>query len=205
MKLNTNAWNRLRYTAYVPVYDVVARRLAVGRRRSMELLAVHPGEHVLIDGCGTGLDLELLAPGVRTAAIDITPAMVDRTRERGRRLGIEVDARVMDAARLDFADESFDAVTLHLVLAVVPDPVNTAREAARVVRRGGRIAIFDKFLPDAGAPSLLRRAANGVTRVFATEINRTLGPMLEGLPLRIVHEEPSVFGGMFRVAICERT
>ncbi len=202
--IDTNRWNRIRYTLYAPFYDVVVGRMARGRRRALHLLDVQPGERVLIAGCGTGLDLELLPRGARITAIDLTPAMVEKTRARAAALGMDVDARVMDAARLDFDDAAFDCVVLHLILAVVPDPFTTAREAARVLRVGGRASVFDKFLPDDRAPSLPRRIANGVTRFFATEINRRIGEILGGTGLEIVRDELSIFGGMFRVLLLHR-
>lgn len=201
MRINTNRWNRVRYTLYAPFYDLVVRRLGRGRRRAIELLNVRPGERVLIDGCGTGLDLELLPRDCLVTAVDLTPAMVEITRARALSLGMQVDARVMDAARLDFADGTFDCVLLHLILAVVPDPHSTAREAARVLRPGGRASIFDKFA--AGRPTLARRALNVVTNVVATDITRSLPDVLAGSGLEVVREEPSVFGGVFRVAIAE--
>lgn len=201
MAINTNRWNRLRYTLYAPFYDLIARRLNRGRRRAIELLDVRNGERVLIVGCGTGLDLELLPRGARITAIDLTPAMVEKTRARAESLGMNVGARVMDAAKLDFDDAAFDVVILHLILAVVPDPYSTAREAARVLRPGGRVSIFDKFLPDAAEASLARRVVNVLTNVFATEINRRLGEILDGTGLRVMTNEPSVFGGAFRVVI----
>ena len=76
--VNTNRWNRVRYTLYAPFYDLIVRRIGRGRRRAIELLNVQPGERVLIDGCGTGLDLELLPRGCHITAIDITPAMVEK-------------------------------------------------------------------------------------------------------------------------------
>ena len=202
MRINTNRWNRARYTLYAPFYDLAARRLGRGRRRAVELLAVRPGERVLVDGCGTGLDLELLPRDCLVTAVDLTPAMVEKTRERAASLGMRVDARVMDAARLDLADESFDCVLLHLILAVVPDPRGTAREAARVLRSGGRASIFDKFAMR--RPSLLRRTLNVATNVLATDITRSLPDILAESGLHLVHEEPSVFGGLFRVAVAER-
>lgn len=204
MRVNTNGWNRLRYTIYTPFYDVVARRLTSGRRRALELLNVQPGERVLIDGCGTGLDLELLPREARISAIDLTPSMVAKTSERAASLSMSVDARAMDAARLEFPDATFDVVLLHLVLAVVPDPESMAREAARVLRPGGRVSIFDKFLPDEGRASLLRRGVNLAANVVATNINRRLGPILAEAGLTLTREEPSVFGGTFRVAIAEK-
>ena len=199
MAINTNRWNRLRYTAYAPFYDLVVRRLARGRRRSIELAAVQRGERVLIVGCGTGLDLELLPRDAAVTAIDLTPAMVEKTSARAAALGMTVDARVMDAARLDFDDASFDAVLLHLVLAVVPDPYATAREAARVLRPGGRAAIFDKFAT--GRPGPFRRMVNVLTNLVATDVTRRLDDLLRGTRLVIRRDEPSIFGGVFRVAI----
>ena len=197
MGVNTNRWNRIRYSLYAPFYDVFVRRLARGRRRAIELLDVQPGERVLIVGCGTGLDLELLPKGCAITAIDLTPAMVEKTRARASALGLTIDARAMDAAKLDFADASFDCVLLHLILAVVPDPHATAREASRVLRRGGRVSIFDKF---ADRASIARRALNVVTNLVATDITRSLGDILGATPLRVVREERSAFG-LFRVAI----
>lgn len=204
MRVNTNRWNRLRYTLYAPFYDLVVRRIGAGRRRAVELLAVRDGERVLISGCGTGLDLELLPRGARVTAVDITPAMVEKTRARAAALGMEIDARVMDAASLDLPDGSFDCVLLHLILAVVPDGQGTAREAARVLREGGRASIYDKFLPDPAKPSLVRRIANAVTNVVATDITRRLSDVLAGSGLEVVRDEPSLFGGVFRVVIVRK-
>jgi phosphatidylethanolamine/phosphatidyl-N-methylethanolamine N-methyltransferase len=201
MRVNTNRWNRVRYTLYAPFYDLFVRRINRGRRRAHELLAVQPGERVLIVGCGTGLDLELLPRDCAITAVDLTPAMVEKTRARAGALALSVDARVMDASALSFPDASFDCVLLHLILAVVPDPHTTAREAARVLRIGGRASIFDKFLAADRSPSLARRAVNVVTNVVATDINRRLGDVLEGSGLEVVREEGSVFGGVFRVCI----
>lgn len=198
LPVNTNRWNRLRYSLYAPVYDVAVRRLARGRKRAIELLGVQPGERVLIDGCGTGLDLELLPRDCHITAIDLTPAMVEKTRARAASLGMTVDARVMDAAKLDFADESFDCVILHLILAVVPDPDATAAEGARVLRRGGRFSIFDKFADHA---SIARRALNVVTNFVATDITRRVQDILARTDLRVTREEPSAFGGLFRVIV----
>jgi phosphatidylethanolamine/phosphatidyl-N-methylethanolamine N-methyltransferase len=201
--VNTNAWNRIRYTLLAPVYDAVAGFRAQ-RRRSLQLLDVRPGERVLIVGCGTGLDLEWIPRGAEIVAGDLTPAMVERTRARAARLGIPVDARVMDAHALDLPDASFDAVVLHLILAVVPEPVAAIREAERVLRPGGRAAVFDKWVPDDRAPSAGRRLLNLAANLAATDVTRRLGDLVARTGLRVEHREPAGAGGFFSIALLRK-
>jgi phosphatidylethanolamine/phosphatidyl-N-methylethanolamine N-methyltransferase len=132
--------------------------------------------------------------------VDLTPAMLDRLRRRARRLGLEVEAQVMDARRLQFDANSVDAVVLHLVLAVMPQPEQGLREAERVLKPGGRIAVFDKFLRDDQQASLVRRLLNLVMKLLFTDMNRKLGPLVSSTRLEVEHDEPIAFGGFFRIA-----
>lgn len=203
MPVNTNAWNRVRYTLIAPVYDLFAG-FGRERRRSIALLALKPGERVLVVGAGTGGDLPYLPEGVRVVAGDLTPAMVERLRGRARALGREVEARVMDAHALDLPGASFDAVVLHLILAVVPDPVAALREAERVLRPGGRAVVFDKWVPDDGRPSLARRLANLAANAVATSITRRLGDLVARTGLRVEHRESAGPGGFFSITVLRK-
>jgi phosphatidylethanolamine/phosphatidyl-N-methylethanolamine N-methyltransferase len=199
-------WNRLRYTLWAPWYDtlVAAAGFADARRRSIQRLALQPGDRVLIVGAGTGLDLDYLPSNVTIVAVDLTPAMLDRLRRRARRLGLEVEAQVMDARRLQFEANSVDAVVLHLVLAVMPQPEQGLREAERVLKPGGRIAVFDKFLRDDQRASLVRRLLNLVMKLLFTDMNRRLGPLVSSTRLEVEHDEPIAFGGFFRIATLKK-
>lgn len=200
------AWNRLRYGLYAPIYDFHMRRFMPDKRaRSIGLLGLQKGHRVLITGAGTGLDLDHIPPGVGIAATDITPGMVRRMRARADALGIvDADIRVMDGQALEFEDGSFDAVVLHLILAVIPDPIRCINEAARVLRPGGRAVVLDKFLADGARPNLLRRAANLMTSIIATDINRSLGDIVAASPFEIVHREDAGLGGLFQIALLSR-
>jgi phosphatidylethanolamine/phosphatidyl-N-methylethanolamine N-methyltransferase len=194
-------WDRLRYTAWAPAYDMAARAAGfeAARRLSIERLQLGPNDRVLIVGAGTGLDLEFLPPNTTVTAIDVTPAMLKQLERRAADSGRPVTAHIMDARQLTFADASFDAVILHLILAVMPQPERGLREAVRVLKPGGRIAVFDKFLGDDERPSLKRRVLNAVAKPLFSDLNRRLGPLIEGAPLAIEQDQPVALGGTYRV------
>ena len=196
-------WHRLRYDIWSGGYDwfVGIDAVSAARRRSLELLALQPGEDVLIDGCGTGLDLPFVPAGVKVTAFDLSPKMVERARRRAADLGLEARVEVADAMRLPYPDASFDAVMLHLILAIVADPHVALQEVARVLRPGGRVAVFDKFVPgEACRPGLVRRALNVPSRLLFTDLTRCLEPLVADSPFVLVYQEPSLFAGQFRIA-----
>jgi ubiquinone/menaquinone biosynthesis C-methylase UbiE len=195
-------WNRLRYSVWAPVYDAIVRAAGfdAARRMSIERLRLAPGDRVLVVGAGTGLDLDFLPSKVDVTAIDVTPAMLKHLERRAAGAGRSVTARIMDARTLAFPDSSFDAVVMHLILAVMPEPERGVREAVRILKPGGRIAVFDKFLLDAERPSLKRRLLNAIAKPLFSDLNRRLGPLINGTGLVIEHDEAVAFGGTYRAA-----
>jgi ubiquinone/menaquinone biosynthesis C-methylase UbiE len=194
-------WNRIRYTLWAPFYDpfVAAVGFDALRRQSIDHIRLRPGDRVLIAGAGTGQDLPHLPAGVEVTAIDVTPAMLARLKRRASDLGLTVDARVMDARRLEFEDARFDAIILHLILAVMPEPGRGLAEAIRVLKPGGRIAVFDKFLGDEQEPSIGRRLLNLMMKPLCTDMNRRFGPLVQPTGLIVERDEPAAFGGMYRL------
>ena len=134
-------------------------------------------------------------------ATDLTPAMLRQAMAHARP-GIEF--RVMDGMALDLPDGSFDAAILHMVLEVIPDPARCLAEAARVLRVGGRLAVFDKFLPEGERPGPLRRAGLALLDFVFTSTNRRMGEILDrsGAPFAVERDEPSV--GSYRHLILRR-
>jgi ubiquinone/menaquinone biosynthesis C-methylase UbiE len=199
-----NGWYRFCYTLWSPFYDLLVRGFAAWRRRSIALVDVQPGERVVIVGAGTGLDLESIGPGPAITAIDLTAAMLHRLRTRARRQGLAVDDRVMDAQAMTFAGASFDVAILHLILAVVPDPVRCIREVARVLQPGGRAVILDKFVSDDRRMPILLWLVNPLLKLLGTNATRRLGPILAGSGLRIVHQESAGLGGYFKIVLLRK-
>lgn len=183
--INTNTWNKIRYTIYQPIYDLAGRYFTHHRKQSIEELAPAPDDHILILGAGTGLDLEFLQGHKNITAIDITPAMIVQLKRRAEKLDIPVEALVMDGSNLDFDDQQFDAVILHLIIAVMPDPVGCLQEVERVLKPGGKLTIMDKFLHPGTKPSLFRRLLNPITNLLATNVDRDINPLIEQTSLII--------------------
>lgn len=99
----------------------------------VELLAPRPDERILDLGCGDGdLTAKLAALGCRVVGVDASPELVRAARERG------IDARLADAARLDFRAE-FDAVFSNAALHwMKDDPDGVVGAVWRALRPGGR-------------------------------------------------------------------
>ncbi|MEC9482408.1 MAG: class I SAM-dependent methyltransferase [Halomonas sp.] len=203
--LNTTAWNRLRYTLYAPVYDLVAdRAFRRARRQSLEAVDWHSGQCVLIVGAGTGLDLPYLPRDIELHGTDLSPAMIRRFRARADELGFDCQARVMDAERLAYPDGHFDVVIMHLILAVMPHPERGLAEAFRVLADDGQLCVMDKFQSDSAPSGWGRRTLNLATNAIATDITRQAGPLLKQAGFVVEQDAPVMMGSLFRALIARK-
>lgn len=191
----TNRDLRRAYTLWAKIYDPLTRFLRWSRRRSIALLDLRPWDSVLLVGCGTGADFEFLPASTQCLAVDLTPAMLRRAAAKigGRNIRLEE----MDAMALRLPDNTFDKTVLHLILAVVPDPIQALREAARVTKPGGHLVVLDKFWNHARRPPLVLRLANAFLGRYVTAVNRNFHAILAQTPLEVLQEVPMGFGGLY--------
>ncbi|MEV6687066.1 methyltransferase domain-containing protein [Streptomyces sp. NPDC051130] len=112
--------------------------------RAVTESGLRPGERVLDAGCGTGRALPALraavGPSGTVIGADLTPQMLAAAREAGR--GEAAALLLTDVARLPLRDGVLDAVFAAGLIAHLPDPESNLTELARVVRPGGRLALF---------------------------------------------------------------
>jgi len=191
------------YTLIAPVYDSVVRAaLARARAESLRDLPTSPPGRVLVNGIGTGLDLPHLPAAHEYVGLDLTAAMLRRAQaiDPHRRAALVQG----DAMRLPFRDESFDHAVLHLILAVVPQPITCLRETARVVRHGGTVLVLDKFLRP-GERAYLRRALSPLAAVVATRLDVVFEDLLTQVSdLMLKSDQPALLGSWFRRIRLER-
>ncbi len=104
---------------------------------------------ILALGCGTGIEVRalkrLIAAECVVVGIDHSSTLIDTARRLTAQEGLaeNVHYETGDAHQLEHGDGAFDLVTLHTLISHVDDPVQVLREARRVVRPGGTVAIFD--------------------------------------------------------------
>jgi len=197
---------RAAYSRFAPLYDFFVGGIGRARERSIAVLAPRDGERVLLVGVGTGLDLTHLPRHAAYEAVDITPAMLVRAERRAARLALPLVVHEASASALPFEDARFDAAILHLILAVVPDPLAALGEVQRVLKPGGRAVVWDKMRRPGRHPSLFRRALHGLTSRWLTGFMLDLnGAVAATGGLRVTHDEPSVFGGMWRIVLLEKS
>ncbi len=193
------------YTLLAPIYDrIVAAATQPMRERSLEQLSNVSDKKILICGVGTGLDIPYLPVGANYTGIDITPAMLKRARQRAAQQHVEIDLQKGNVMDLEFADEHFDVVLMHLILAVVATPEKALSEATRVLKPGGQIIVLDKFLrPGQRAP--MRRLLNFFIRHIATRTDVVFEDLLPHSPnIRVLEDKPAFPGGWFRHIVLQK-
>jgi ArsR family transcriptional regulator len=126
------------------------------------LEALPPRMGAFLDiGTGTGRLLELVAPQAEHAlGVDMSRDMLALARARlaERGLADRAAVRQADMYRLPFADASFDAVAMQMVLHYAEDPAAALAEAVRVLKPGGTLLVAD--LASHGRAALLEKQAH---------------------------------------------
>jgi SAM-dependent methyltransferase len=105
-----------------------------------------PGQTILELAAGTGetgfAAAARLGDTGRLISTDFSPQMLDAARRRAGELGLSnVEFRVMDAERMDLADDSVDGVLCRFGFMLMADPAAALSETRRVLRAGGRLSL----------------------------------------------------------------
>jgi phosphatidylethanolamine/phosphatidyl-N-methylethanolamine N-methyltransferase len=166
---------RKRYDRNAAVYDFMELAVESSRFKGWRRLlwSKVEGESILEVGVGTGKNFPYYPAGAEITAIDFSPKMLERARERAARQGVKVDLREMDVQALEFEDSTFDTVAATTVFCSVPDPVRGLREIERVCRPGGKVVLIEHVLSANVVLAALMNLANPLAlRMSGANINR---------------------------------
>jgi len=142
------------FTAIAQSYDLNNRVHSFGRDQAWRKFAVRqaaikPGDHILDVACGTGDLSQAFAAtaAAKVVGVDFTPRMLDFAREKQRGLSGDQSDKLSyytgDAQSLEFADATFDVVSIAFGIRNVTSPSTAIAEFFRVLKPGGRLVILE--------------------------------------------------------------
>ncbi|MBA4602742.1 arsenite methyltransferase [Thermoactinomyces mirandus] len=141
--------------------------LGLGCGNPQSIAELNPGEVVLDLGSGGGFDCLLAARQVtesgRVIGVDMTPEMISKSRSNASKVGVtNAEFRLGEIEHLPVADNSVDVIISNCVINLSPDKPQVFREACRVLKSGGRLAIMD-IVTTTELPEKIKKNLNAYT------------------------------------------
>lgn len=133
------------WSSFAPKYDSFMKRVGPAYERIVQLIEneLDPSDYVLEAACGTGLISMRIAPFVdRYFGCDISPEMIEIARSKALSAGIaNIEFSVQDAYKLNFEDDSFDAVILTNALHIMMEPEKVLASVSRTLKDEGLLIV----------------------------------------------------------------
>jgi SAM-dependent methyltransferase len=134
--------------------------ISLGCGDPVTLAALTPDQTVLDLGSGGGIDCFLAAkkvgPSGRVIGVDMTAAMIEKARANKEKIGAQnVEFRLGEIEHLPVPDEFVDVIISNCVINLSPDKPQVFREAYRVMKPGGKLAVSD-IVTDGPLPDVIK-------------------------------------------------
>jgi arsenite methyltransferase len=142
-------------------------------RELLSLCHIEGAQEVLDVGCGIGVGPAHIAKdyGCRVVGVDISEKMIEWSKQRARREGVQdrVELRTADVLDLPFAADRFDVVICESVLAFVEDKARAIGECIRVTKPGGYVGLNEAVWLEEPSPEKAAQAVELGTNILTVD------------------------------------
>ncbi len=196
------------YDAYAWFYDFAFGRIFhPGRHCATEIVNKNaaPNASVLELGVGTGLSLPLYRPDLQITGIDISEKMLKKAQERvaATKIKTNITLKIMDAANLEFPDNSFDFIVAMYVASVVPDINAFLKEIARVCKQSGEIVFVNHFASEKPALRFIEEKFARVNNLVGFKSDFSINAILDFDQINVLDSHKTNLFGYWKVLHCK--
>ena len=178
------------YNRIARLYDILDLPFERVRYKPVRQVLFNGLKGDLLDaGVGTGRNFPYYPESAKVTGIDLSPAMLDRARWRRDKLGTSVDLKEMNVTKMDFADDSFDAIVSTFLFCVLDAEHQqpALEELRRVCRPDGSIHILEYAISEKPLQRFIMKLwAPWVRYAYGAEFDRNTEQYLEAAGLELV-------------------
>jgi phosphatidylethanolamine/phosphatidyl-N-methylethanolamine N-methyltransferase len=196
------------YNFYASFYDFLFGTVFnPGRLSCTDIInKVSPqGASVLEIGIGTGLSLPLYRKDINITGIDISDKMLKKAEELAEKnnLSERVTLKVMDAADLEFENNSFDFIVAMYVASVVPDVDLFLEEIARVAKPNAHIIFVNHFSSENKIIHFLEKKIASLNKIIGFKSDFSIHSILHFNQLKLIDSQKTNLFGYWKLLHCQ--
>lgn len=160
---------------------------------------------ILEIGIGTGLSLPLYRSDLRITGIDISEKMLEKAQEQVEKNQLEdrVQLKVMDAAHLEFPDNSFDFIVAMYVASVVPDVNAFLQEITRVAKPTAEIIFVNHFASEHAVVRFFEKKFALVNKLVGFKSDFSVHSILDYKQLKLLDSQKINLFGYWKLLHCK--
>ncbi|RUR11997.1 class I SAM-dependent methyltransferase [Legionella sp. km772] len=196
------------YNIYASFYDFLFGSIFnPGRLSCVDIINdIAPKNAKILEiGIGTGLSLPLYRKDLHITGIDISDKMLEKAKELAteKNLNERVDLRVMDAADLEFEENSFDFIVAMYVASVVPDVNLFLEELSRVAKPQAKIIFVNHFSSENSIINFFERKLSYLNKLIGFKSDFSINSLLNYKKLKLISSHKTNLFGYWKLLHCQ--
>lgn len=196
------------YNTYARFYDFIFGSIFnPGRLSCVDIInsEATPNARILEIGIGTGLSLPLYRKDLHITGIDISEKMLEKAINVAENKGLKdrVVLKLMDAAHLEFEENSFDFIVAMYVASVVPDVNTFLEEITRVAKPDAQVLFVNHFSSENQLVAFLEKRLAFLNNIIGFKSDFSINSILSYNKLKLLSSQNTNLGGYWKLLHCQ--